>query len=306
MPVGGAPPQTAFALTWVSRGIDEGAKIANSFTAGCARAGFVTALCLTMTKAAGRYTTASKDREEVLSNPITGAHTVVLADDHQMLREGLRRLLASEFDIEVVAEAGTGNEVLDALRGHQTDVVVLDLSMPGVPGMDLIKRIRGDFPSTKVLVLTMHTSDQFAVRAFRSGASGFLTKDSAADQLVHAIRKIAAGGAYVPAELAERMAVGLKDLDDAPAHQQLSNREFEVYRHIMAGKRLTDIAGELHLSIKTVSTHKSHIMEKLGVAGTTSLVRYGLQHHLFEEHAAQAALLLEEAAEADMRGPLSP
>lgn len=230
-----------------------------------------------------------------MSNPITGAHTVVLADDHQMLREGLRRLLASEFDIEVVAEAGTGNEVLEALRRHPVDVVVLDLSMPGVPGMDLIKRIRADFPSVKVLVLTMHTSDQFAVRAFRSGASGFLTKDGAADQLVHAIRKIAAGGAYVPPELAERMAVGLNDLQDAPPHQQLSNREFEVYRHIMAGKRLTDIATDLHLSIKTISTHKAHIMEELGVAGTASLVRYGLQHGLFEEHAAQAALLLEES-----------
>jgi len=171
---------------------------------------------------------------------------------------------------------------------------------------DLIKRIRADFPSTRVLVLTMHTSDQFAVRAFRSGASGFLTKDSAADQLVLAIRKIASGGAYVPHELAERMAVGLQGLNDAPPHQQLSNREFEVYRHIMAGKRLTDIAGELHLSIKTVSTHKAHIMEKLGVAGTASLVRYGLQHHLFEEHAAQAALLLEEATAAEMRTPLSP
>jgi DNA-binding NarL/FixJ family response regulator len=234
-------------------------------------------------------------REKILSNPITGAYTVVLADDHQMLREGLRRLLASEFDIEVVAEAGTGNEVLEALRRQPVDVVVLDLSMPGVPGMDLIKRIRADFPSVRVLVLTMHTSDQFAVRAFRSGASGFLTKDGAAEQLVHAIRKIAAGGAYVPPELAERMAVGLNDLQDAPPHQQLSNREFEVYRHIMAGKRLTDIATDLHLSIKTISTHKAHIMEKLGVAGTASLVRYGLQHHLFEEHAAQAALLLEES-----------
>jgi DNA-binding NarL/FixJ family response regulator len=243
--------------------------------------------------------------EETLGNPITGAHTVVLADDHQMLREGLKRLLTVEFDLEVVAEAGTGNEVLEALRQHEADVVVLDLSMPGVPGMDLIKRIRADFPSTRVLVLTMHTSDQFAVRAFRSGASGFLTKESAADQLVHAIRKIAAGGAYVPHELAERMAVGLQDLNDAPPHQRLSNREFEVYRHIMAGKRLTDIAGELHLSIKTVSTHKAHIMEKLGVAGTASLVRYGLQHHLFEEHAAQAALLLEEATAAETRSPLS-
>jgi DNA-binding NarL/FixJ family response regulator len=145
----------------------------------------------------------------------------------------------------------------------------------------------------KVLVLTMHTEDQYAVRAFRSGASGFITKDSAADQLVHAIRKLSKGGAYVTSALAERMAVGLKDMQDAPLHQQLSNREFEVYRHIVAGKRLTDIADELHLSIKTISTHKARIMEKLGVAGTASLVRYGMQHQLFEESAADAAWILE-------------
>lgn len=228
-----------------------------------------------------------------MSNPITGATTVVLADDHQMLREGLRRLLASQFDIEVVAEAGTGVEVLEALRRHEADVVVLDLTMPGVPGMDLIKRLRAEFPNVKVMVLTMHTADQFAMRAFRCGASGFLTKDGAAEQLVQAIRKLAAGGAYVPADLAERMAVGLKHLQDAPPHQLLSNREFEVYRHIMSGKRLTDIADELHLSIKTVSTHKAHIMEKLGVAGTASLVRYGMEHQLFEEHAAQGSWMLE-------------
>ena len=291
-------------MTWVICGPHHGVKIANSVTPlglrGVLRESFVSD-----NEEFADACNAAR-REETLGNPITGAHTVVLADDHQMLREGLKRLLTVEFDLEVVAEAGTGNEVLEALRQHEADVVVLDLSMPGVPGMDLIKRIRADFPSTRVLVLTMHTSDQFAVRAFRSGASGFLTKDSAADQLVLAIRKIASGGAYVPHELAERMAVGLQGLNDAPPHQQLSNREFEVYRHIMAGKRLTDIAGELHLSIKTVSTHKAHIMEKLGVAGTASLVRYGLQHHLFEEHAAQAALLLEEATAAEMRTPLSP
>jgi DNA-binding NarL/FixJ family response regulator len=290
-------------LIWVIRSIEGAAKIANSFTAQGVATHFVTALCRTIGSAGACHPAAC--REEILSNPITGAHTVVLADDHQMVREGLRRLLASEFDLEVVAEAGTGVEVLEALRLHPADVVVLDLSMPGVPGMDLIKRIRSDFPGVRVLVLTMHSSDQFAVRAFRSGASGFLSKDSAADQLVHAIRKIAAGGAYVPPELAERMAVSLNGLQDAPPHQQLSNREFEVYRHIMAGKRLTDIATDLHLSIKTISTHKAHIMEKLGVSGTASLVRYGLQHHLFEEHAAQAALLLEEAGAGDLRSPLS-
>jgi DNA-binding NarL/FixJ family response regulator len=282
-------------LIWVIRSFEGAAKIANSFTARAVATIFRDSVVSDNTQRQRVPSRRAKGERKVMSNPITGAHTVVLADDHQMLREGLRRLLASEFDIEVVAEAGTGNEVLEALRRHPVDVVVLDLSMPGVPGMDLIKRIRADFPSVRVLVLTMHTSDQFAVRAFRSGASGFLTKEGAADQLVHAIRKIAAGGAYVPPELAERMAVGLNDLQDAPPHQQLSNREFEVYRHIMAGKRLTDIATDLHLSIKTISTHKAHIMEKLGVAGTASLVRYGLQHGLFEEHAAQAALLLEES-----------
>jgi DNA-binding NarL/FixJ family response regulator len=241
-----------------------------------------------------------------LSNPITGAITVVLADDHQMLRAGLRHLLAAEPDVEVVAEAGTGIEALEALRRHQTDVLVLDLSMPGMPGMDLIKRLRADFPGLKILVLTMHTSDQFAVRAFRSGSSGFLTKDSAADQLVLAIRKIAAGGAYLPAELGERMAVGLMNPQETLPHQQLSNREFEVYRHIMAGKRLTDIANELHLSIKTVSTHKAHIMEKLGVEGTAAMVRYGVQHQLFEEHASQAAWTFERrsARTSTRPGPL--
>jgi DNA-binding NarL/FixJ family response regulator len=227
-----------------------------------------------------------------VSNPITGAITVVLADDHQILREGLSRLLAVEVDIDVVAQAGTGFEALEALRRHQVDVLVLDLSMPGVPGMDLIKRIRADFSGVKVLVLTMHTEDQYAVRAFRCGASGFITKDSAADQLVQAIRKLARGGAYVPSALAERMALGMKDLEDAPLHQQLSNREFEVYRHIVAGKRLTDIADELHLSIKTISTHKARIMEKLGVAGTASLVRYGMQHQLFEEYAVDPAWMM--------------
>ena len=238
-----------------------------------------------------------------MSNPITGAITVVLADDHQILRDGLCRLLGAEPDLEVVAQAGTGHEVLEALRRHQVDVLVLDLSMPGVPGMDLIKRIHADFPDVKVLVLTMHTEDQFAMRAFRCGASGFLTKDGAADQLVQAIRKLARGGAYVPSALAERMALGLKDLQDAPPHQQLSNREFEVYRHIVAGKRLTDIADELHLSIKTVSTHKARIMEKLGVAGTASLVRYGMQHQLFEEYAIDPAWMLDLSRQGQTLSP---
>lgn len=220
-----------------------------------------------------------------MSNPITGAVTVVLADDHQLLREGLLRLLVSEPDLEVVDQAANGFEVLEALRRHRPDVLVTDLSMPGIPAMDLIKRVKSEFPGVAVLVLTMHAEEQYALRAFRSGANGYLTKDAAGEQLVGAIHKVASGGAYVSPALAERMAVGLRDLQGAPRHEQLSNREFEVYRLIVRGRRLTDIADDLHLSIKTISTHKTRIMEKLGVDSTALLVRYGMEHRLFEETA---------------------
>ena len=216
-------------------------------------------------------------------NPITGATTVVLADDHAMLREGLRRMLSEHADLEVVAEAATGHQLLDVLRREPVDVVVVDLSMPGIPGMDLIERIRSEFPQVAVLVLTMHAEEQYATRAFRSGANGYLTKELAFDQLMGAIRKVSQGGVYVTAALAERLAVGLRQVSPAPLHETLSNRELEVYRRIVAGMRLTDIADELHLSIKTISTHKARIMEKLGLEGTAALVRYGLQHGLFDE-----------------------
>ena len=221
-----------------------------------------------------------------MSNAITGAITVVLADDHQLLREGLVRLLSAEVDLEVVDQASNGYEVLEALRRHAVDVLVTDLSMPGIPTMDLIKRVKAEFPEVAVLVLTMHAEEQYALRAFRSGANGYLTKDVAGEQLVGAIRKVASGGAYVSPGLAEKLAIGLREFQGAPRHEQLSNREFEVYRLIVGGRRLTDIADELHLSIKTISTHKARIMEKLGVYSTASLVRYGMEHRLFEERAA--------------------
>lgn len=227
-----------------------------------------------------------------MSNPITGATTVVLADDHLILREGLLRLLASEVDLDVVDQASNGHEVLDALRRQAVDVLVTDLSMPGMPGMDLIKRVKSEFPEVAVLVLTMHAEEQYALRAFRSGANGYLTKDVAGEQLVGAIRKVASGGAYVSPGLAEKLAIGLRELQGTPRHEQLSNREFEVYRLIVGGRRLTDIADELHLSIKTISTHKARIMEKLGVDSTASLVRYGMEHRLFEETEAAGPELM--------------
>lgn len=218
-------------------------------------------------------------------NPITGATTVLLADDHAILRAGLRRLLSEQADLEVVAEAATGHQLLEVLRREPVDVVVIDLSMPGMAGMDLIQRVRSEFPQVSVLVLTMHAEEHYAARAFRCGAHGYLTKDGAAEQLLGAIRKVANGGVYLTAAMAESLARGLQRISSAPLHETLSNRELEVYRRIVAGMRLTDIADELHLSIKTISTHKSRIMEKLGVEGTASLVRYGLENRLFDESA---------------------
>jgi DNA-binding NarL/FixJ family response regulator len=216
-------------------------------------------------------------------NPITGTTTVALADDHALCREGIKRLLLSEPDLEVAFEAGSGHQVIDALRREPVDVIVTDLSMPGIAPMELVRRIRAEHSRIPILVLTMHAEAQYALRAFRAGADGYLTKDAAGDQLIGAIRKLAAGGSYVTPSLAERMVCGLRQVHDAPRHEALSNRELEVCRHIVAGRRLTDIAQMLHPSIKTVSTHKARILEKLGVDGTASLVRYGMQHRLFDE-----------------------
>lgn len=215
--------------------------------------------------------------------------SVLLADDHQLVREGLHRLLDAAPGIRVLAEAGSGHEALQALRQHAVDAAVLDLSMPGMPGMDLIRRVKTEFPQVAVLVLTMHAEEQYAMRAFRCGASAYLTKDSAGAELVQAIRKVAAGGGYVTAALAERLAMGLQTQRDAPAHAMLSDREFEVLRHICAGRRMTDIANELHLSVKTVSTHKARILDKLGLDSMAALIRYGLEHRLFDEGADRGA-----------------
>jgi DNA-binding NarL/FixJ family response regulator len=213
---------------------------------------------------------------------------VVLADDHQLVRQGVRRLLEPASGITVVGEAANGREVLDQLQLQAVDVIVLDLSMPGMPGMDLIRRIKADHPQVAVLVLTMHAEEQYVMRAFRCGANGYLTKDSAADELVLAIRKVAAGGAYVAPTIAAQLAVGLA-MPQQDLHRQLSDREYEVLRHIVAGRRLTDIANDLHVSIKTISTHKAHILDKLRLTSTASLVRYALEHRLFDDLPGAAA-----------------
>lgn len=212
---------------------------------------------------------------------------LLLVDDHRLVREGLRRVLEACDDIRVVGEADTGHAALEAARRNHFDAVVTDLTMPGLSGIDLVRRFKSEFPTLPLLVLTMHAEEQYALRAFRAGAHGYMTKDCATDQLVGAVRKVASGGAYVSPTLAERLAVELNGLRETPPHTLLSDREFEIFRLIVAGKRLTDIAEMLHLSVKTVSTHKSRILEKMHLDSAAALIRYGMTHRLFEDNPSQ-------------------
>lgn len=206
---------------------------------------------------------------------------VMIADDHQLVRDGLRQLLLAASGIEVVAEAADGDRALAAARETSPDVALLDMSMPGPSGIDLIKRIKVSCPQVRILVLSMHGERQYAARALKAGAAGYLTKDSASEQLVTAIRKIAAGGVYLTDAAATSLMQGSGAPGGAP-HEQLSDREFDVLRRLAAGEGPTQIAEQLHLSVKTVSTHKTRILEKMGLDNTADLVRYALQHNLID------------------------
>jgi DNA-binding NarL/FixJ family response regulator len=205
---------------------------------------------------------------------------LVIADDHAIVREGLKRLVGGAEGVELVGEAADGTEVMREVREKEFDVLVLDLSMPGRSGMELIKLVKAEKPKLRILVLSMHQELQYAVRAIKSGASGYLTKESAPAELEQAIRKIAAGGAYVTAEVAEQLALGAMPGSQGHPHESLSDREFEVFRMLAAGVSVTDIAGRLKLSVKTVSTHKANLMQKMGLANQSDLIRYALKHGL--------------------------
>lgn len=205
---------------------------------------------------------------------------LVIADDHAIVREGLKRIVAEADGLQVEAEAGDGTEVMKLVREREFDLLLLDLSMPGRSGMELIKLVKAERPKLRILVLSMHQEIQYAVRAIKSGASGYLTKESAPGELVQAIRKIATGGAYVTAEVAEQLALGAMPGGDKPPHSALTDREFEVFRRLVAGSSVTEIAAALNLSVKTVSTHKANLMQKLGVSNQSDLVRYSIRHGL--------------------------
>jgi DNA-binding NarL/FixJ family response regulator len=200
---------------------------------------------------------------------------VLLADDHKIVRDGLKRILAAQPDMQVAGEAASGDEALALVKANDYDVAVLDLSMPGLSGIDLIKRLRIERPGLRLLVLSMHGEQQYAARVLKAGAAGYLGKDSAGESLVRAIRKVAAGGVHI----SEAAAASLVQARSAP-HEALSDREFEVLRLLVEGLGPTEIGEKLHLSVKTVSTHKTRILEKLGLGSTAELVRYALDNKL--------------------------
>jgi DNA-binding NarL/FixJ family response regulator len=209
---------------------------------------------------------------------------LLIADDHPIFREGLARLLRDYDDFDVVAEAGNYAEVISAIRVTPIDLAVLDLSMPGRDGIELIGHLKDLQPAIKVLVITMQSGDTSAVRALRAGADGYMTKESAATDAVSAIRQIVRGMRYVCPGIAARLALGISSNSvGKKAHESLSDREYKIFEMLVAGKRGAEIASELSLSEKTVSTHKTHVLRKLDLHSSCDLVRYAIRNNLVAE-----------------------
>lgn len=208
---------------------------------------------------------------------------VLIADDHTILRDGLKQILAECPDLEVAGEADNGFDVIKKIREGEWDVLVLDMSMPGRSGIELIKQVKDERPKLPILILSMHKEDLYAVRSIRAGASGYLSKDSASSQLVTAIRKIASGGIYITPLVAERLAMQIRPASTAAPHTTLSDREYQIFLLLVHGKGITEIANELNLSVKTVSTHKARIMLKMEIDSLPGMVQYALKHKLLEE-----------------------
>jgi len=207
---------------------------------------------------------------------------VVIADDHTIVRDGLKHLLRAAGDIDVAGEARNGNEALERVRALTFDVLLMDMSMPGKSGIELIRQVHAEKPKLRILVLSMHEEHQYAVRAIRAGAAGYVTKESATLQLVEAIRKVAGGGAFISAEVAQQLALGAMPGGDGPLHGKLSDREYQILLLIAEGKSISEIAEQLFLSVKTVSTHKSNILQKMSLSTQGDLIRYAITNNLVE------------------------
>jgi two-component system, NarL family, invasion response regulator UvrY len=208
---------------------------------------------------------------------------ILLADDHAVVRHGLKQILADEFKRATFGEARNAQEALNLVWKETWDVVVLDITMPGRSGVDVLREIKRSKPKLPVLVLSMHPENQFALRVLKGGAAGYMTKESAPEELVGAIKKVLAGGRYVSTSLAEKLATYVSSADtQRPPQELLSDREFQVLRLIASGKIVSEIAKELSLSVKTISTYRTRILEKMGLRNNAELMHYAMQHQLVE------------------------
>lgn len=205
---------------------------------------------------------------------------ILIADDHPIVREGYKKILMSQPDMDVTGEAGNGQEVLDLIQKKDFDLILLDISMPGRSGLEILKELKGQKPHLPVMILSIYPEEQYAVRAFRDGASGYLTKASTPKELISAIRKVSQGGRYVTEALAEKLTYFLHgDVDKAP-HEKLSDREYQVMLLIASGKTVTQAAEELCLSVKTISTYRRHILEKMQFTTNAEITMYAIQNKL--------------------------
>jgi two-component system invasion response regulator UvrY len=207
---------------------------------------------------------------------------ILIADDHTIVRQGLKQILAETPDMVVADEASNGQEVLAKVWNNDYDVVLLDISMPGRSGIDILKQLKGERPKLPILILSMYSEEQYAMRALRAGASGYMTKESAPDELIVAIRKVSQGRKYVSPSLAEKLAISLEVGEEKPPHELLSDREYQVMCMIASGKTIKEIADELSLSVKTISTYRSRILEKLGLKTNAAITHYAVQNKLVE------------------------
>jgi two-component system, NarL family, invasion response regulator UvrY len=205
---------------------------------------------------------------------------VLIADDHPVVRQGLKQMLGAESDFTVAGEASSGQEAIELCGRLAWDVAVVDYNMPGKSGVDLVKELRRKFPDRAVLVLSMYPEDQYALRVLKAGAAGYLTKESATEELVTAIRKVAKGGWFVSAALGERLAQELAGNGDQPLHRKLSDREYQIMWLIASGKTVSEIATQLFLSPNTISTYRARILQKLELKNNAELMRYAIRHQL--------------------------
>ncbi len=215
---------------------------------------------------------------------------ILIADDHAIVRAGLKQIVQQTSDIVVVEEASNAAETLEKVRSlllsdcdrPKLDLLLLDISMPGRSGLDVLIEVKRDYPNLQVLVLSFHPEEQYALRMLKAGASGYVTKESASDELILAIRKVSSGGRYMSMQLAEKLVFGMVEDGQVLPHEALSNREFQVFRLIASGKTIKEIGEQLSLSVKTISTNRTRVMEKMGIHNNSEMTQYAIAHNLLD------------------------